>query len=132
MQGEEDESDLTIWAKTHAEFWDENLITGLDGLMDKESFFSKSFRYNLTLESPSLSPSPSLSNQELKTVYRTEGIKLVANKASYSGRELTTASAVPGRLVGHHKEYAKLTGKLYVLHTVEHGYSKCAIHTLVL
>ena len=55
MQGEEDESDLAIWAKTHTEFGDKNLIMGLDGLMDKESFFSKSFRYHLTLESPSLS-----------------------------------------------------------------------------
>ena len=49
MQGEEEESDLTIWAKTHTEFGDKNLIMGLDGLMDKESFFSKSFRYHLTL-----------------------------------------------------------------------------------
>ena len=96
MQGEEEDSDLTVWAKTHTDFKDENLVMGSDILMDKESFFSKSFRYNLTLESPSLSPSPSLSNQKLKTVYRTEGIKLVANKASYSGKELTTAAAVPG------------------------------------
>ena len=38
--------------------------------------------------------------------------------------------AVPGRLLGHHKEYATLTDKLYVLHTVEHGYSKGVAFTL--
>ena len=54
----------------------------------------------------------------------------MANKASYSGKEVTTAAAVPGRLLGRHKEYATLTNELYVLHTIEHGYSKCAIFTL--
>ena len=38
--------------------------------------------------------------------------------------------AVPGRLLGHHKEYATLTNQINVLHTIEHGYSKRAVFTL--
>ena len=47
----------------------------------------------------------------------------MVNKACYSGKELTTPSAVPGRLLGRHKEYADLTDKNYTLYTVKHGYS---------
>ena len=54
----------------------------------------------------------------------------MANKTSYSGKELTTAVAVPGTLLSHHKEYATLTNQINVLHTIEHGYSQRAASTL--
>ena len=49
MQGEEEDSDLTVCATKDTRFGDENLIMGSDGLTDKESFLSKSFRYYLAL-----------------------------------------------------------------------------------
>ena len=54
----------------------------------------------------------------------------MVNKAHYSGKELSTATAVPGRLLGRHEEYAELTNEPYILDTVQHGYSKHAITIL--
>ena len=49
MQGEEEDSDLSVWATIYTRFGDENLVMGSDGWTDKESFLSKSFRYYLAL-----------------------------------------------------------------------------------
>ena len=49
MQGEEEDSDLSAWATIDTRFGDKNLVMGSDGLTDKESFLSKSFRYYLAL-----------------------------------------------------------------------------------
>ena len=71
---------------------------GLDCTLDSASFLSKSFR--------------------------TKDMQSVVNHSCYSGKTLATASAVPGRLWGHHNEYALLTYDQCVLNSVEHGYSK--------